>query len=211
MVAKERLGVINLVNGKSRAESAEWRKVDGQSRQSDQKVKGQPGQKAKGKRVRKKPEYAHCFLIIINVYLLLCLLLFGYFILNVYCSSGITVGSLFNLSALLNDAEVYAALLDVIIILMKNPGTVLGLAIMFVMLLMSLLNHAFYSNLLSLVSLIMVIATMLFIVIRDSSYEFWDTDYGSFFGMHLPELDIITFVILIPLLLLLLVNYMKRR
>lgn len=168
--------------------------------------------KSKDSKYKKtKPNYAHCFLVIINFYLVMCLLLFSYFVVNIYCSTGITFTTIFHLSDVLKDSEIYASLLDVIVILMKNPGTVLGFAIMFILLILSLLNHAFNSNVISLLSMIMIGVNVVFIFVMDTSYKFWDEDYGSFFGMNLPELDVIMVIILIPLFILFLVNFVKRR
>lgn len=94
---------------------------------------------------------------------------------------------------------------------MKNSGLILwGISMVFIFVL-SILGHAFKSNVISYFSLFVVLGDYLYIFLADSGYGFYDTVYLSVFGFSIPELDAIAVVALAPLFVLLLLNSILRR
>lgn len=155
-------------------------------------------------------KFKHLFLTIINVYITVILCTMAFYFLVIKCGIGHSFSTV-SITKLLSNAKLYVKMLDTIILLMKNSGVILcGISLVF-LLILSLFNHAFKSNFLSYFSIAVILANYVYIVARDTSYNFYNTKCIVLLGLKIPELDVTVMVTLAPLLILYVINVIVRR
>lgn len=152
----------------------------------------------------------HLVLCLINVYIVLSLVWLVFYFTIVKCGIGSSVSQV-SLAKLLDDAKLYAKMLDTLLLLMKNSGVILSGITLIFLLFLSLFSHVFKSNFLSYFSMIMLIGNYIYIVVRDITYGFYNTTYYEVMGFKIPELDVMVMVVMAPLFLLYLLNVILRR
>lgn len=155
-------------------------------------------------------KFKHLFLTVINVYVACTLCTMAFYFLVIKCGIG-TSFSTVSITKLFSNAKLYARMLDTILLLMKNSGVILcGISLVF-LLILSILSHAFKSNFLSYFSIVVILANYVYIVVRDTSYNFYNTKYIELIGLKIPELDVPVAIVLAPLLILYVINVIVRR
>lgn len=152
----------------------------------------------------------HLVLCLINVYIVLALAWLVFYLTIVKCGIGSSLSQV-SLTKLLDDAKLYAKMLDTLLLLMKNSGVILsGITLVF-LLFLSLFSHVFKNNFLSYFSMAMLIGNYVYVVVRDTTYGFYNTTYYEVMGFKIPELDVMMMVVLAPLFLLYLLNVILRK
>lgn len=111
----------------------------------------------------------------------------------------------------MKDAGIYTAILNVMITLLKNSGVLLCMISLLFLLLLSLFGHFIDNNFISYFSIIVIVLNVLYILYRDSAYNFVNTNSVNFLWFKVPELDMFALCAMIPLLCLYIVNVCKRR
>lgn len=155
-------------------------------------------------------KFKHLFITIINVYITVILCLMCFYFAVIKCGIGHSLSTV-SIAKLFSNAKLYAKMLDVILLLMKNSGVILcGISLVF-LLILSLFSHAFKSNFLSYFSIIVILANYIYIIVRDTTYGFYNTKCIELIGMKIPELDVVIAVALAPLLILYVINVIVRR
>lgn len=155
-------------------------------------------------------KFKHLFLTIINVYITVILCLMCFYFAVIKCGIGHSFSTV-SIAKLFSNAKLYAKMLDVILLLMKNSGVILcGISLVF-LLILSLFSHAFKSNFLSYFSIIVILANYIYIIVRDTTYGFYNTKCIELIGMKITELDVVIAVALAPLLILYVINVIVRR
>lgn len=152
----------------------------------------------------------HLVLCLINVYIVLSLAWLVFYFTIVKCGIGSSLSQV-SLAKLLDDAKLYAKMLDTLLLLMKNSGVILSGITLIFLLFLSLFSHVFKSNFLSYFSMIMLIGNYIYIVVRDTTYGFYNTTYYEVMGFKIPELDVMVMIVMAPLFLLYLLNVILRR
>ena len=137
-------------------------------------------------------KFKHLFLTIINVYITVILCLMCFYFAVIKCGIGHSFSTV-SIAKLFSNAKLYAKMLDVILLLI------------------SLFSHAFKSNFLSYFSIIVILANYIYIIVRDTTYGFYNTKCIELIGMKIPELDVVIAVALAPLLILYVINVIVRR
>lgn len=152
----------------------------------------------------------HLVLCLINVYITALLCTMALYFLVIKCGIGRSFSTA-SITKLFSNAKLYARMLDTILLLMKNSGVILcGISLVF-LLILSLLSHTFRSNFLSYFSIIVILANYAYIIVRDTTYGFYNTKYCEIAGFKIPELDVLVLIALAPLLLLYVLNVIFRR
>lgn len=155
-------------------------------------------------------KFKHLFLTIINVYITVILCLMCFYFVVIKCGIGRSFSTV-SIAKLFSNAKLYAKMLDIVILLMKNSGVILcGISLVF-LLILSLFSHVFKSNFLSYFSIIVILANYVYVIARDTTYGFYNIKCIELLGMKIPELDVAVVVALVPLLILYVINVIVRR
>lgn len=136
-----------------------------------------------------------CYLVVALVGELVC----GF----LYCLGGESFSNFFE------NPKVYARGLNFIVLLLHNSGfTVVSLTLVF-LLFLSLANHAVLGKEISIFSISVIAVDLIYVLVIEASYDFFDSELISFAGFSLPVLDWVAVVYLVWLIVLYVLDLIK--